>query len=140
MISGAGIFPCPTCGEMIYSDAKNCRFCSAPVDAEAAARGAYLQQQVNNACNQAKMLRHSAVSMWVFMLVSFLLGHAFWAFVGLMIVIPVWLIYWQLTLGKLDTGDPDYTRAKRDRLIALLIWLPSPIAFAILLGDRLIAR
>lgn len=134
MISGAGIFPCPSCGEMIYSDARNCRFCSAPVDAEVAARGAYLQQQVNNACNQAKMLRHSAVSMWVFLLVSFVLGHAFWAFISLMIGIPIWLIYWQLTLGKLDTRDPDYIKAKRDRLIALLIWSASPIALVILWG------
>lgn len=134
MISGAGIFPCPTCGEMIYSDAKNCRFCSAPVDAEAAARGAHLQQQVNNACNQAKVLRHLAVSMWVFLLVSFVLGHALWAFHGLMVVIPAWLIGWQLNFGKLETGDPDFKRAKRDRLATLIIWLPSLIVFLALWG------
>ena len=138
MISGAGIFPCPSCGEMIYSDARNCRFCSAPVDAELAARGAYLQQQVNNACNQAKMLRHSAVSMWVFLLVSFALGHALWAFHGLMVVIPIWLIYWQRTFGKLETGDPDFKRAQRDRQVALIIWLPSLLVFLVLWGPRLI--
>lgn len=126
-ITGAGIFPCPTCGEMIYSDSKICRFCSAPVDHAAAELGARLQAQVNNACNQAKMLRHFAVSMWVFFLVSFLLSAAGWAFLGLMIVIPFWLIYWQFTFGKLTTNDPDYEKAKRDRLVAFFVWLPAPI-------------
>ena len=132
MISGAGIFPCPSCGEMIYSDVKSCRFCSAPVDSEAAARGAHLQQQVNNACNHAKMLRHSAVSMWVMLLLSFVLGHALWAFHGLMVVIPVWLIYWQITYGKLESGDPDFKRARRDRLVASIIWAPSLLVFLLI--------
>ena len=123
---------------MIYSDVKNCRFCSAPVDAEAAARGAYLQQQVNNACNQAKMLRHSAVSMWVFLLVSFVLAHALWAFHGLMVVIPVWLIGWHLTFGKLETADLDFKRARRDRLVALIIWLPSLLVFLVLWVPKII--
>jgi len=61
---------------MIYSDANICRFCKAPVDRAAAEVGAKLQAQVNNACNQAKMLRHFAVSMWVFFLVSFVHGAA----------------------------------------------------------------
>ena len=138
MISGAGIFPCPSCGEMIYSDVKNCRFCSATVDAEAAARGANLQKQVNNACNQAKMLRHSAVSMWVFLLISFVLGHALWAFHGLMAVIPVWLIFWQLNFGKLESGDADFKRARRDRLVALFVWLPSLLVFLILWVPKII--
>lgn len=134
MISGAGIFPCPSCGEMIYSDVKSCRFCSAPVDAEAAARGAYLQKQVNNACNQAKMLRHSAVSMWVLLLVAFVpvFGPALWGFHGLMVVIPVWLIYWQVTFGKLESGDPDFKRARRDRRMALIIWAPSLLVFLLI--------
>lgn len=131
-ITGAGIFNCPKCNEMIYSDAKICRFCSAPVDPEAAAIGARLQAQVNNACNQAKLLRHFAVSMWVFFLLSFLFAMAGVAFTALMVVIPGWLLYWQFTFGKLSTNDPDYEKARRDRLIALGIWLPAPIAQVIL--------
>lgn len=131
-ITGAGIFNCPKCNEMIYSDAKICRFCSAPVDPEAAALGARLQAQVNNACNQAKLLRHFAVSMWVFFLLSFVLGMAAVAFMGLMIAIPGWLVYWQFTFGKLRTNDPDYETARRDRLIALYLWIPAPIVRVLL--------
>ena len=132
MISGAGIFPCPSCGEMIYSDARNCRFCSAQVDPGAAALGARLQAQVNTACNQAKMLRHSAVSMWVFFLVSLIFRPVEWAFLGFLLGTPFWLIYWQFTFGKLKTGDSDYEKAKRDRLIALYIWLPAPLLLLLL--------
>ena len=135
MITGAGIFPCPRCGEMIYSDAKQCRFCSAPVDINAAARGALLQKQVNDACNHAKMMRHGAVTMWVFAIGSFFLGQAFWGYLGLMFLIPVWVIYWQVNYAKLETGDPDFKVARRDRLMALLMWLPSPLLLLVI-GDR----
>lgn len=111
---------------MIYSDAKICRFCSAPVDRAEAERGARLQAQVNTACNQAKTLRHFAVSMWVFFLFGTVFGVAAWAGLGLMIAIPVWLIFWQLTFAKLQTSDPDFKRARRDRLLAFYIWLPAP--------------
>src|SRR6476659_5931376 len=35
-ITGARIFPCTNCGEMIYSDSPTCRFCSAPVNRQVA--------------------------------------------------------------------------------------------------------
>lgn len=127
MISGAGIFACTSCGEMIYSDARTCRFCFAPVDSEAAALGAKLQAQVNTACNQAKMLRQVAGAMWLFLLVSFVAGNVELVFHGLVVFIPLSLIFWQLSFGKLKTSDLDYKRAKRDHVIALVIWFPAPL-------------
>src|SRR6476620_7734377 len=54
ILSGkSGIFPCPSCGQMIYSDSETCRFCSATVDRQVAAAGSELQSRVNTACNQA---------------------------------------------------------------------------------------
>jgi hypothetical protein len=140
IVSGrAGIFPCPSCGQMIYSDAEKCRFCSSPVDHQAAVQGAELQGRVNTACNQAKLLRNSAAVMWTFFLLGLIpflpLG---WGFTVLFFVIPVWLIYWQLKFGRLQTADPDYKRAKRDRLIALIIWLPALALELVFLGIRLI--
>src|SRR5215471_8084935 len=66
------IFPCPNCGQMIYSSAETCRFCSTPVDHEVASLGAELQTRVNTACNHAKLLRNSAGVMWIFFLLGLL--------------------------------------------------------------------
>lgn len=126
MSGKAGIFPCPSCGQMIYSDAETCRFCSAKVDRQTAAAGAELQSRVNTACNQAKLLRNAAGVMWIFFLLGLLPFLPFgWGFTFLVVAIPIWLVYWQVQFGSLQTTDADYKRAKRDRLIALVIWIPA---------------
>jgi hypothetical protein len=140
LVGTARIFPCTNCGQIIYSDAEKCRFCSAKVDRQAAATGAEVQARVNTACNQAKVLRNSAGAMWTF----FLLGLVFipfgWGFSGLFFGIPAGLIYWQIKFGKLQTRDVDYTRAKRDRLIALFIWLPALALELLAWSLRLLVR
>ena len=121
-----GILPCPRCGEMIYSDAEVCRFCSAPIDRETAARGAELQKRVNNAINQAKWLRNAAGVMWLVLLLGMLgLPPAGWGYIGLFFAVPIWLITWQIKFRDLETQDQDYKTAKRDWLISLIIWLPA---------------
>ena len=88
-----GILPCPSCGQMIYSNAATCRFCSVAVDSQVAARGAEVQGRVNAACNQAKLLRNSAGAMWIFFLLGLIpFSPLGWGFTGLFFVIPVWLI------------------------------------------------
>ena len=127
LVSRAGISPCPSCRQMIYSDAKRCRFCSVAFDGRVAARGADLQKRVNTACNQAKMLRYIAGAMWTFFLLAlipFLMPLA-WASNVMFYVVPVWLVYWKVRFGKLQTDDKDYARAKRDCLTAFLIWSPA---------------
>ncbi|HEU4933435.1 MAG TPA: hypothetical protein VFT48_15230 [Pyrinomonadaceae bacterium] len=119
-----GILPCPGCGEMIYSDAEVCRFCSAPIDRETAVREAELQTRVNNACNQAKLVRNAAGAMWLFLLVGMFLPLVSWGYVGMFFTVPVWLIIWQVRFRGLETQDPDYQTAKRDWFISLIIWLP----------------
>jgi hypothetical protein len=54
-----------------------------------------------------------------------LFGVAIWAFRGFLVAIPVWLVSWQITFGKLSTNDPDFDKAKRDRLVAFFVWLPA---------------
>lgn len=120
----SSVFPCPSCGEMIYSSVQKCRFCSAPVDPQAAALGAEYQAKVNAACNHAKMLRNGAGVMWVFFLLSTVPFLPFgWGFTGMFLVIPVWLVYWPIKFGRLESADPDYKRARRDWLVALIFWL-----------------
>ena len=123
---GKGILPCPSCGEMIYSDAEVCRFCSAPIDRETAAHGAELQKRVNDACNEAKWVRNAAGVMWFFLLLRMLFfPPAGWGYIGLFFTIPVWLIVWKARYSSLETADPDFKTAKRDWLVALIIWLPA---------------
>jgi hypothetical protein len=39
------------------------------------------------------------------------------------LVVLVLVIRWQIKFGSLQTGDPDYKRAKRLKNISLLLWL-----------------
>ena len=127
-LNSRGIFPCPNCGETIYSDAERCRFCSAVVDREAAQRGAELQEEVNSACNQAKLLRNAASVMWLFLLLSVIPFLPFgWGYFGLFLGVPVWLVYWYPKYGRLKTRDPDYALAKRDWKTAVALWIPALI-------------
>ena len=66
-----------------------------------------------------------AGAMWILFGVSFILTAGTVGVFGLFFLIPVYLIYWQIKYGSLKTADPDYLKAKRDRLIALLLWLPA---------------
>lgn len=131
--TGARIFPCATCGEMIYSDSAACRFCQAPVDRLAAEAGADIQKQVNNAVNLAKWIRNIAGAMWAFVALGMVLGIASLAAIACIFLIPVSLIYWQITFGGIKTTDADYAKTKRDRLIALLLWLPASIIECLIL-------
>jgi hypothetical protein len=122
----AGIFPCPNCRQMIYSDAKKCRFCKTKLDRAVAESGADIQKRVNSACNQAKILRNAAVSMWAFFILALIpFSPTGWAGTAEFTLIPFWLIYWQVRFGNLQSLDKDYERAKRDRRIAFYIWLPA---------------
>ena len=126
------ILPCPSCGEMIYSDTTKCRFCSAPLDSTAAAAAADNQAKVNNACNQAKWIRNMAGAMWAFMGVSLIFTAGTVAVFAFFFLIPLSLLYWQISYGSLKTADPDYKRAKRDRLIALGLWVPAALIEALI--------
>jgi len=73
-MTSARIFPCATCGEVIYNDSTVCRFCSALVDRQAAEAAADLQEQVNNSVNQAKWTRNAAGAMWGFVGLGLIFG------------------------------------------------------------------
>jgi len=52
------------------------------------------------------MLRNSAVAMWIFVLLGLIPFMPFgWGATFLFFVIPVWLVYWQVKFGKLQTSD-----------------------------------
>src|SRR6185295_18901029 len=105
--TGARIFPCTQCGEMIYSDAPSCRFCSAPVDRQAAEAAADNQKEVNNAVNLAKWIRNAAGVMWGFVALGTIFGIAFLAATACVFLIPASLVSWQIKYGGLKTADAD---------------------------------
>jgi hypothetical protein len=136
--TGARIFPCATCGEMIYSDSTTCRFCSAPVDRQAAEAAADNQKKVNNAVNLSKWIRNTAGVMWGFVAVGLVVGLVSLAATACIFLIPASLIYWQITFAGLQTADADYANTKRDRLIALLLWAPASIIQCLIILARII--
>ena len=134
----ARIFPCVNCGEMIYSDSPNCRFCKAPVDRAAAEAAADNQKQVNNAVNLSKWIRNAAGAMWLFVGLGLFLGIASLAATAGIFLIPAGLIYWQIRYGGLETADADYEKTKRERMIAVLLWAPASIIQLLLLFANII--
>lgn len=75
-----------------------------------------------------------AGAMWVLLVASFIFTAGTAGVFAFFFLIPLSLIYWQVKYGRLKTPDPDYQKAKRDRLIALLLWLPAGLLELVLLG------
>ncbi|HEY0430648.1 MAG TPA: hypothetical protein VGC61_02485, partial [Pyrinomonadaceae bacterium] len=64
---------------------------------------------------------------------------AFLAAIACVFLIPVSLIYWQITFGGLKTADPDYAKTKRDRIIALLLWLGASLVEGLIIAVRIVS-
>ncbi len=62
-------FPCPNCHEFISTSMTTCKYCSVPIDPQAASTAVELQDKVNRACNDASLVRNLAGAMWVFFFV-----------------------------------------------------------------------
>ena len=140
MLNSARTFPCPHCHQLVMVGVEKCRHCSAPIDAAVAEAAATAQDKVNLAYSDAMVIRNLAVGMWVFFLVRFIpfVGIVGWiGMLALLVGVPVKLIIWQAKFGRIETSDPDYKKARTNRLIAFVIWLPLPLllvfVFALLL-------
>jgi hypothetical protein len=126
MLSQPQTFPCPNCNEIINDTMERCRYCSAPVDRQAAAAAAEIQSKVNRACSDASFLRTAAAAMFILLGLSLLPFISLITYIGSIItflVLLVLVIRWQIKFGRIQTGDPDYKRAKRLKNISLLLWL-----------------
>jgi hypothetical protein len=120
------IFPCPNCHEFISSSLTTCKYCSVPIDPQAASIAVELQDKVNNACNDASLVRNLAGAMWVFFFLRLVPFFGLLATVGmylLFLIAPIRLIMWQVKFGRIQTADLDYKRAKRKILVALGLWV-----------------
>jgi hypothetical protein len=144
MLAQPQTYPCPSCNEIINDTMEKCRYCSAPVDRQAAAAAAEVQSKVNQACSDASYLKTAAFLMWAFLGLSFipLVPLVGWGFLFTFIAVLVMLIRWQVKFGGIQTGDPDYPRAKSSKNLALLLWVAAfvvgfvvrPLLYAIVLS------
>lgn len=119
-------FPCPNCHEFISTNVTTCKYCSVPIDPQAANSAVELQDKVNRACNDASLVRNLAGAMWVCFFVRFIPFIGLVASIGMFVFflsLPVRLIMWQVSFGGIQTADLDYKRAKREILVALGLWL-----------------
>lgn len=118
-------FPCPNCNEIINDGMRECRFCHAPIDPQAARAAGELQAKVNQACSDASYTKTAAYLMLAFLVLSLipLIPLVSWGFIVTFIAVIVMIIRWQAKFGGLQTRDPDYKTAKLSRNIALILWL-----------------
>jgi hypothetical protein len=124
---------------MIYSDSPTCRFCSAPVDRQAAEAAADIQKEVNNAVSLAKWIRNTAGAMWGLVVIGLIFGLASLGAIACIFLIPLSLIYWQIKYSRLKTADADYAKTKRDRLVALLLWLGASFVEILIIIARFVS-
>ena len=120
------IFPCPSCHEFISTSMTVCKYCSVPIDPQAATTAVELQEKVNRACNDASLVRNLAAALWVCFFVRLIPFFGLVASIGmflLFLLLPVRLIMWQVRFGGIQTADLDYKRAKHNILVALGLWL-----------------
>jgi uncharacterized membrane protein len=139
-------FPFPNCKQIISDSAAMCRFCGVAVDRGIARMLAATQSKVNQACSDASRLKSLALAMWTFLalsLVPFLpllkLGLLVVAvfvpfvrcgFLVTFVAVIVLFSRWQLRFGYIEnTSDPDYAKAKRNRTVALALWLAALLVY-----------
>ena len=58
----------------------------------------------------------------------------------LLVLVPIRLILWQAKFGRIKTFDPDYKKAKTNRNIAFLIWVPLPLLLGFVFALLLVAN
>lgn len=125
MLNQPRTFNCPSCNEVINDSMDVCRFCSAPIDKEAALAAGEIQSRVNQAVSDASYLRTAALTMIAFMGLSFIpfVPLVGWGFLITFFVVLVLLVRWYVKYLSIDTKDPDYVKARRAAVLALVLWL-----------------
>lgn len=143
-------FPCPNCNEIINDSVRECRFCHAPIDPQAARAAGELQARVNQACSDASYAATAAYVMFAFLVLDLLPIPfiPFWlAYLLIFFAVIFLVVRWQVKFGGLRTPDPDYKRALFSRNVALVLWLVAmpvwivghvfgAVVMAVLLGHR----
>ena len=65
-MSQVRVFQCPNCHEYIATDAKSCRFCATPIDAQTAQQAADAQARENKSFRRRHYARHILIGAGLF--------------------------------------------------------------------------
>lgn len=115
--SAVEVFPCPTCHETINTNIRQCPFCSSPIDAATAQAAGAATTLISQACSDASYLKIMGWTLGSFFLIMFLPLIGLAAYLGmwfLRFAIPVMCIRWWIKFGRIQTDDPDYSRARNN--------------------------
>jgi uncharacterized membrane protein YvbJ len=120
-------FPCPSCKEIINDRAEQCKYCGAPIDKGVAQFAAEVQSKVNQAYSDASYLKTAALALLALLALSLIpfLPFVFYGSAFIFLALIVLLVRWQLKFSNLNTTDPDYQKAKRNKNLALVLWVAS---------------
>jgi hypothetical protein len=126
-------FPCPSCKEIINDRAEQCKYCGAPIDKGVAQFAAEVQSKVNQAYSDASYLKTAAFALLTLLAISMLpfVPFVFYAAVFIFFALIVMIIRWQLKFSNINTSDPDYQKARRNKNIALVLWVVAIPLFVI---------
>jgi hypothetical protein len=118
-------FPCPNCNEIINDSMRECRFCRALIDPQAARAAGELQARVNEACSDASYTASAAYLMLAFLVLDLIpfIPIVWLAYLLTFFAVIFMVVRWQVKFGGLQTRDPDYKRALFSRNVALVLWL-----------------
>jgi hypothetical protein len=128
------VFECPSCRQTINTSLSQCSYCSTPIDPQAAEAAAVLTTKVSQACSDASYVRILAGSLVVFWLLTIVPFMGLIGVVGyyvLLVLVPVLAIRWWMRFSSLRSVDPDFRRAKRNVVIALIVWVVFLLIFSI---------
>ncbi len=123
-LSQPSVFQCQNCREFINTSMTHCSYCGVAINAEAATAAADIQANVAKACSDANFLKIMARAQLVFFLLNLIpfLPLVGWGFIILLVAVPIMLVRWWIKYRDIQTGDQDYEKAKRDTIIAAVIW------------------
>lgn len=143
------VFECPHCGQTIDVSADKCRFCGAKIDHQAAQKAAQLLEKVDQACNDASILRYSAVSAFtlsVGIVIGVLRNPRFIERVGFQNVVlgycalvlavslpfPFWSLRWWAKNAHLESDDEEFQNDRKMVRAAGRIAVASLVTFGAL--------
>jgi len=117
-------FKCRICDESIDPSLTNCPYCGAVIGS--AESEIPSPSSSDKACKEATILKVMARALAVSFLavaMSVVEGLAFFAFITLLISVPVMLIRWWMKYRNLPPTNPGYARARQEVSFAAVIWV-----------------
>jgi hypothetical protein len=133
MAKTGGVFRCPSCKEFISVDAKECRFCSAPVNSEDAIDLTRAQSELDNAIGGARTIKLMAPPLLILIPLTVLFGLLYT--VVLSVILEVMVVSWLFRFHEVQA--PEVRRLRTHvwlfALMGLVAFFVAIVLFVVLL-------